>query len=127
MDPLPPPGPDPVDLDRLRTYSISERAHKVNRDQLGRAVEPSVPVGEFLDSLPGTLGVQRLRDLADRIAQGPRVAQGVIRDMVAGAFEATEAAQLDTERNAMARASGGDEAAEGIAAFLEKRKPNFST
>jgi enoyl-CoA hydratase/carnithine racemase len=45
--------------------------------------------------------------------------------MIASAYEATEAQQLDTERDAMARASGGDEAAEGIAAFLEKRPPSF--
>jgi enoyl-CoA hydratase/carnithine racemase len=63
--------------------------------------------------------------LADRIGQGPRTAQGVIRGMIASAYEATEAQQLDTERDAMARASGGDEAAEGIAAFLEKRPPSF--
>ncbi len=63
--------------------------------------------------------------LADAVALGPRVAQGVIRGMVATAYEATEAMQLDIERNEMGRASGGEEAAEGIAAFLEKRSPNF--
>ena len=63
--------------------------------------------------------------LADAIAAGPRTAQGVIRSMVAQAYDETEAAQLDTERDAMARAAGGPEAAEGIAAFLEKRAPNF--
>ena len=64
--------------------------------------------------------------LADALAQGPRGAQGVIRRLVADAFEATEAAQLDAERDGMAAAAGGPEAAEGIAAFLEKRKPRFS-
>ena len=63
--------------------------------------------------------------LVDAIAAGPRTAQGVIRSMVAQAYDETEAAQLDTERDAMARAAGGPEAAEGIAAFLEKRPPNF--
>ncbi|MEO9897968.1 MAG: enoyl-CoA hydratase family protein [Paracoccaceae bacterium] len=63
--------------------------------------------------------------LADAIAAGPRTAQGVIRSMVAQAYDVTEAAQLDTERDAMARAAGGPEAAEGIAAFLEKRAPKF--
>ena len=63
--------------------------------------------------------------LADRLAQGPRVAQGVIRQMVSAAYEASEDAQLDRERNAMAAASGAPEAAEGIAAFLEKRRPDF--
>ncbi|MBL4768968.1 MAG: enoyl-CoA hydratase/isomerase family protein [Rhodobacteraceae bacterium] len=63
--------------------------------------------------------------LADAIAQGPRESLGTIRRLVADAYEATEADQLNAERNAMARAAGGDEAAEGIAAFLEKRKPRF--
>ncbi|MEO9518457.1 MAG: enoyl-CoA hydratase family protein [Paracoccaceae bacterium] len=63
--------------------------------------------------------------LVDAIAAGPRTAQGVIRSMVAQAYDVTEAAQLDTERDAMARAAGGPEAAEGIAAFLEKRAPKF--
>jgi len=63
--------------------------------------------------------------LADTLAAGPRTAQGVIRKLVADAYEATEAAQLDAERDAMAAAAGQDEAAEGIAAFLEKRKPVY--
>lgn len=64
--------------------------------------------------------------LVDVLAAGPREAQGVIRGLVAGAYQATEAAQLDAERDAMAVASGGDEAAEGITAFLEKRPPDYS-
>lgn len=71
------------------------------------------------DVLPAAHGI------ADALVQGPREAIGVIRKMVAGAYDQTEADQLDTERNAMARAAGGDEAAEGIAAFLEKRPPRF--
>jgi 2-(1,2-epoxy-1,2-dihydrophenyl)acetyl-CoA isomerase len=63
--------------------------------------------------------------LADTLAAGPRTAQGVIRKLVADAYEATEADQLDSERDAMAAAAGQDEAAEGIAAFLEKRKPVY--
>ena len=64
--------------------------------------------------------------IADALAQGPRQAQGVIRGLVASAYEAQEAVQLDAERDAMAAAAGGDEAAEGIAAFLEKRKPSYN-
>ncbi|MEX0368900.1 MAG: oxepin-CoA hydrolase, alternative type [Ruegeria sp.] len=63
--------------------------------------------------------------LADELARGPRAAQGVIRGLAAQAYEVPEARQLDVERDAMARAAGGDEAAEGIAAFLEKRPPEF--
>jgi enoyl-CoA hydratase/carnithine racemase len=67
------------------------------------------------------------QSLADAVAAGPRNAQGRIRAMVAQAYDQTEAAQLDVERDAMAHAAGGDEAGEGIAAFLEKRKPEFGT
>lgn len=63
--------------------------------------------------------------LADHIAKGPRRAQGEIRAMVSEAYEVSEAAQLDRERDAMAFAAGADESAEGIAAFLEKRAPRF--
>ncbi|NNE53984.1 MAG: enoyl-CoA hydratase [Sulfitobacter sp.] len=63
--------------------------------------------------------------IADTLVEGPRQAQSVIRGLVADAYETTEAAQLDAERDAMAAAAGRDEAAEGIAAFVEKRKPNY--
>ena len=64
--------------------------------------------------------------LMDRIALGPRGAQGKIRQMVATAYDQDEAAQLDLERDAMAFAFGTPEAQEGISAFLEKRAPKFS-
>ncbi|MHA6264551.1 oxepin-CoA hydrolase, alternative type [Arenibacterium sp. CAU 1754] len=64
--------------------------------------------------------------LADALAKGPRDAQSTIRSLVATAYETREAEQLDLERDAMARAQGGAEAAEGISAFLQKRKPDFN-
>ncbi|MEX0285405.1 MAG: oxepin-CoA hydrolase, alternative type [Paracoccaceae bacterium] len=66
-------------------------------------------------------------EIADALARGPRESQGMIRALVSSAYEAREAEQLEAERNAMARAQGGPEAAEGISAFLEKRKPDFSS
>ncbi len=68
----------------------------------------------------------RAHAFADALAAGPREAQRVIRGLVASAYEHSEADHLDAERNAMAHAAGGSEAAEGIAAFLEKRRPDFS-
>jgi len=80
------------------------------------AINAVVPTGET---------EQHAHELADVLARGPRTAQGVVRGLVAQAYEAEEARQLNAERDAMARAQGGPEAAEGIAAFLEKRKPDF--
>ena len=62
--------------------------------------------------------------LADRFAAGPRESRAGIKRLIARAY-GTEGAQLDAERDAMAQAQGGDEAGEGIRAFLEKRKPAF--
>ncbi|KEJ89705.1 oxepin-CoA hydrolase, alternative type [Sulfitobacter donghicola] len=70
--------------------------------------------------------MEQARIFADRFAAGPRDAQRAIRKMVAAAYDVTEAEQLDHERDAMAVATGAPEAAEGIAAFLEKRRPNYS-
>lgn len=63
--------------------------------------------------------------LADALARGPREAQGSIRALVSSGYDQTEAAQLDAERDGMARAQGSWEAGEGIAAFIEKRRPDF--
>lgn len=80
------------------------------------AINAAVPVGT---------ADKAAHDLADALARGPRTAQGTIRHLVAAAYETSGADQLNAERDAMARAAGGVEAAEGIAAFLAKRKPDF--
>jgi len=87
--------------------------------------ERMLELGAINDVTPSGAVLASALALADLLARGPRAAQGTIRSLVAGAYEATEAAQLDAERNAMGAAAGGDEAAEGIAAFLEKRKPEY--
>jgi enoyl-CoA hydratase/carnithine racemase len=80
------------------------------------AVNRLAPVGKAFEEA---------MNYADTISAGPRDAQAVIRRLVSQSYETSEAAQLDAERDAMARAAGGDEAAEGIAAFLEKRSPEY--
>ncbi|MEP1330335.1 enoyl-CoA hydratase family protein [Pseudophaeobacter sp.] len=82
------------------------------------AVNSVVPAAEVL---------QTAQDLVAALVSGPPDAQRVIRHLVATAYEERETAQLDAERDAMARAAGGAEAGEGIAAFLEKRLPNFGS
>lgn len=62
--------------------------------------------------------------LAERLAGGPRAAQGRIKALLAGPDPA-EATLLDAERDAMAISLGHDEAAEGIAAFRNRRAPEW--
>ena len=96
---------------------------------LGKPVtsERLLALGAITGVMPADQVVPGAHDFADALARGPRQAIGTIRAMVAAAYDQTEAAQLDVERDAMAHAAGGDEAAEGIAAFLEKRSPNYGT
>ena len=88
--------------------------------------ERMAQLGAINAAVPAGAALEEAQALADELARGPRESQGVIRELVANAYEASEEAQLDAERDAMALAQGGPEAAEGIASFLEKRKPNFS-
>ncbi|WP_238367615.1 oxepin-CoA hydrolase, alternative type [Mesobacterium pallidum] len=62
--------------------------------------------------------------LADAFAKGPRDSRAAIKALIGSAY-GDEHDQLEAERAAMARAQGGDEAGEGIQAFLDKRKPSF--
>ncbi len=64
--------------------------------------------------------------LADRLAAGPTDAQRRIKALVAAAYDRDIATQMDAERDAMAEAVAAPEAAEGIAAFLGKRLPDFA-
>lgn len=65
--------------------------------------------------------------LADRLAAGPLAAQSRIKALVTAAYDSDAASQMDAERDAMAEAVAAPEAAEGIAAFLAKRRPDFAT
>lgn len=63
--------------------------------------------------------------LADRLALGPAAAQAAIKRLLTGWRATAFEAQLAAERDAMAEAMAGPEAAEGIGAFLGKRQPDF--
>lgn len=94
---------------------------------LGRAIPAAkfAAVGAVTQLAPAGTVMNEARALADHLAKGPRTAQATIKGLVSTAYDASEAAQLDAERDAMAAAMGADEAAEGIAAFLEKRAPAY--
>ncbi len=62
---------------------------------------------------------------AAALAEGPAEALGAIKRLVGESQHGSFDAQLDREADAIARALGGPEAHEGLAAFFEKRKPKF--
>ncbi len=62
---------------------------------------------------------------AAQIADGPSRATARAKQLIDHARLATLKAQLDMEADGIAEAIGGNEGAEGLSAFLEKRKPDW--
>jgi 2-(1,2-epoxy-1,2-dihydrophenyl)acetyl-CoA isomerase len=65
------------------------------------------------------------RAIAARLAQMPTAALGMIRRQVASALNATLAETLEIERANQRVAGRSHDFAEGVTAFIEKRKPKF--
>ena len=63
---------------------------------------------------------------ARRLAVGPTRAYGEIRRILSKAFTQSLESQLEDEAQSMRRMAATADAREGITAFVEKRKPNFT-
>ncbi len=93
---------DPVSAERLHTLGV-----------VNRVVEP----GEALAAA---------RELAGRLASGPRAALARAKQLIDASRRNDFEAQLDMEARLISEARSHPEAAEGLQAFLEKRKPDFT-
>lgn len=74
--------------------------------------------GEWLDSEVDTL--------AAKLAALPPLGLGAIKSIVRTSWSRTLDEELDLQRDEMRRLGFTDDYREGVAAFLEKRKPNFT-
>jgi 2-(1,2-epoxy-1,2-dihydrophenyl)acetyl-CoA isomerase len=63
--------------------------------------------------------------LAAKLAAGPTRAYGAVRRMLRQSGETGLSDQLDAEKESIIAAARSDDAAEGIAAFMAKRRPQF--
>jgi enoyl-CoA hydratase/carnithine racemase len=88
----------------------AERLHALG--MVNRLAEPGQSLGTAVE-------------LATRLAHGPSHALAEGKRLIAVARGNSLKAQLDLEADGIATALGGPEGREGIAAFLEKRKPDF--
>ncbi len=64
--------------------------------------------------------------LAMELAAGPTAAIGLTKQLIGRSLESSLDDQLDEEARLQAIAAAGDDFAEGVAAFLEKRPPRFT-
>ncbi len=76
-------------------------------------------------SEPGE-AMSRASAISDRLATSPTSALTRIKDLLNAAEQTTFEEQMDLERDHMAAAVAEEPAVEGITAFFEKRKPDFS-
>jgi len=63
--------------------------------------------------------------LATRIGSGPLFAFGAVKNLITDSFDTPFETQLEKERDLIARSGAHPEGREGMAAFVEKRKPKF--
>lgn len=95
---------------------------------LGQAVpaERFHALGAIYRVVPDGNTEDEANTLATCICAGPAVGQAEIKKLLRTAYDSEEAIQMNSERDAMVKAIGGDEAAEGISAFFEKRQPRYT-
>jgi len=69
--------------------------------------------------------IERAREIANTIAKKPPIAVRLAKEVLLKAFDTTLDSGLNLERKAFTLLAATEDRNEGIAAFTEKRKPNF--
>lgn len=70
--------------------------------------------------------IERARQLAEKIATKPPIAVRLAKEAILKSYETTLDSGLNLERKAFTMLAATEDRNEGIAAFMEKRKPNFT-
>jgi len=75
--------------------------------------------------VPADQLTQETHRIARELARGPTVAYGEAKRLMNQSFERSVETQMEEELGAFARCAKTHDLAEGVAAFVEKRKPQF--
>ncbi|MEM7217806.1 MAG: enoyl-CoA hydratase-related protein [Pseudomonadota bacterium] len=76
--------------------------------------------------VPGDQLMESARELAAELAAGPTAAFGSVKTLLNASFDNGLEAQMELESRAIAAMGASADGQEGIHAFVEKRKPNFT-
>lgn len=106
-----------VGLRRARELSLTNRRLTAQEAAAWGLVNYVVPDADLQDEA---------RKMAEQIAAGPTDTIGAMKRLYHAGWNDTLESQMETETREIAAAAKRPQAAEGIAAFLEKREPDFS-
>lgn len=62
----------PIDIEKIKTYSLKERTSKVSQEDFGKAIRPGASFSAFLQGLPNILAGSDLRAIVKRVSQAVR-------------------------------------------------------
>ncbi len=102
---------------RARELMLTNRVLKAQEALDWGIVNRVVPDAEVVDAATS---------LARELAAGPTLAHGAVKTLLNGTFEQGLETQMELEARAIAELSLSADGQEGMAAFLEKRKPTFT-
>src|SRR5207237_8392275 len=70
--------PKPVDLSQVKTYSVRQRATKVDATLLAQIPNPNLPLSDFFATLPPVLKAEELVVACRKIAEARRNGRGIV-------------------------------------------------
>ncbi len=105
-----------IGVHRAKELLFTNRVLSAEEAQAWGLVNRVVPAAELMDTALG---------LAEDLARGPTMAFGVVKALLLDSQNAPLDTQMEYEARGMANIVRTQDAQEGIAAFVEKRKPNF--
>ena len=112
------------------TYALTQALPRATVARMAMLAEPlsaerMQELGAVTELAPKGRTLVQAEALADALGRGPEMAIAGIKALLNQAETAGFEDQLAHERDAMAKALGGDEAQAGIGAFLSKTSPVF--
>ncbi len=102
---------------RTRELMLTNKVLKADEAKEWGVVNEVVPAAELLE---------HTQALAQKLANGPTQAFGAVKTLLNGTFDQSLESQMELESRAIATMAMTPDGQEGMHAFFDKRKPNFT-